>query len=160
MTLRYVLDQHELVADFVARMIPHLRRGFERAYKAIGIVNEDDELIAGLVYHFWPEAQIAEISGAALPGHYWLTRMTLRVMHEYPFEQCLCQMVIMRIRFDDERLKRQLAMIGYEFVRLPRIFGPDQDGIHCYLTEEAWMDNKILKRLRRGSDLQQISKAA
>jgi hypothetical protein len=159
MKLRYVLDRHELVADFVARMIPHMRRGFPMAYKAIGIVKEDDELIAGLVYHFWPEAAVAEMSGAALPGYYWATPTTLRMMHEYPFEQCLCQMMFMRIRYDDEHLKRQLARMGYEFVRLPRIFGPDQDGIHAYLTEEAWLDSKILQRGRR-RQLQQINQQA
>ena len=49
--MRYVLDQHELVADFVAQMIPHMReRGFGPC-RAIGVVDDNDELIAGLVYH-------------------------------------------------------------------------------------------------------------
>jgi hypothetical protein len=148
--LRYAFDQHELVADFVAQMIPHVRRaGFGKACRAIGITNEDNELIAGLVYHnLSPEAGLIEISGAALPGFFWATRETLRLMHQYPFVQCGCQMVVMKVPLDNERLLSQLLRLGYELIKLPRIFGRDRDGVFCYLTYEAWMQSALCRRYK------------
>jgi hypothetical protein len=62
MTLRYIFNQDQLVADFVARA--KVASGFSRRagftdanLKAIGIVNADNELIAGIVYfNYNPEA--------------------------------------------------------------------------------------------------------
>jgi hypothetical protein len=150
MTLRYVFDQHELVADFVAQMIPHVRRtGFGKACRAIGVVDENDELIAGLVYHnLSPQAGLIEISGAALPGRLWATRETLKLMHAYPFVTCGCQMVVMKVPADNARLLKQLALLGYELILLPRIFGRERDGMYCYLTYEAWTDSALCRRYR------------
>ena len=148
MILRYLYGQDELVAHFVAQMTSHVReRGFGKC-RAIGIVNADSELIGGLVYHNFDDgAGVIEISGAALPGHLWLTRETLRQMHGYPFEQCRCQMVVMRVLASNERLLRQLAALGYAFIRFPRLFGRDRDGVICSLTDDAWRDSRIARRL-------------
>src|SRR4029077_681729 len=103
----------------------------------IGII-EDSKLIAGLVYYNYdPEAEIIEIAGAALPHKHWLTRGTLARMYQYPFLQCDCQMVVQRTPADDERLLWMLARYDYAFVRVPRLFGRDRDGVICYLTREA-----------------------
>lgn len=95
--LRYVYGQDQLVADFVARakhasgFSPYA--GFaDKNLRAIGIVNADDELIAGLVYYDWrPQCGTIEISIEALPKQNWLTRTTLKVMFQYPFLSCGCQ---------------------------------------------------------------------
>jgi hypothetical protein len=93
-------------------------------------------LIAGLVYHNWdPEAGTIEISGAALPGHFWLTRPTLARMYQYPFLQCNCQMVVQRTPADNERLLYILARYGYSFVTVPRLLGRDRDCVVCTLTQ-------------------------
>jgi RimJ/RimL family protein N-acetyltransferase len=147
MAHRYVFDQHSLVADFVARMIPHVRHGFGNC-TAIGVVNDDDELIAGVVYHHHsPEDGTIAMSGAALSGFQWLTRGMLRVMYEYPFLQLRCQMVIMNVPASNRRLLRQLAAGGYRFVTLPRLFGREEDGVYCCLTEEDWRASRIIRRL-------------
>jgi RimJ/RimL family protein N-acetyltransferase len=144
--LGYVYGHDELVADFVAKLIPHCRRGFG-ACVAMGVVR-DDRLIAGIVYHNWDqEAGIIEISGAALPGSGWISRETLRRMYQYPFHQLGCQMIAQRTPADNERLLRILAAYGYMFVKVPRMFGRTRDGVLCLLTEEAWAKNKFNKRL-------------
>jgi RimJ/RimL family protein N-acetyltransferase len=154
--MKYLLDQHELVARFVAAMIPDIAaRGFG-ACRAIGIVDDKDELVAGLVYsHYDPQAGHLEISGAALPGYQWATRETLRIMHAFPFGQCGCQMVVMRVRASDERLLRQLRALGYELIGVPRLFGRDRDGVLCYLTDDNWKANRITRRLLRNGKQQQ-----
>jgi RimJ/RimL family protein N-acetyltransferase len=151
MTLRYVYGYDTLVAQFVAEMIPHCRRGFGPC-AAIGAIDEQGRLIAGLVYHNYdPEAQLIEMSGAAITPR-WLTRGMIARMHQYPFHQCGCQMVAMRIPADNERLLRQLAVYGYNFVLFPRLFGRERDGVIATLTSEDWAANRFNKRFNHHID--------
>lgn len=145
--LDYVYGHDEVVSDFVAALIPHCRRGFGNA-RAIGVVDQGD-LIAGIVYHNYdPTAGLIEISGAALPGKYWLTRGTLRRMFQYPFHQCGCQMLVQRTPADNLALLAVLARFNYSFFLIPRLFGRDRDGVVCTLTREAWSANKFNQRLK------------
>lgn len=148
--LDYVYGHDQIVADFVARLIPHCHRGFGPHAKAMGVVDANGAgvLLAGIVWHNWdPEAGIIEISGAALPGQPWLTRETIRRMYQYPFHVCGCQMVVQRTPIDDERLLAMLARYGYAFIKIPRLFGRGRDGVICCLTKEAWQANRFNKRL-------------
>jgi hypothetical protein len=142
----FVYGHDEAVAHAVAQMIPSCReRGFGRC-KAIGVVDGDGTLIAGTVYHNWqPEAGVIEMSVAAIPGTKWLTRETLRCIHEYPFEQIGAQMVLGITTPDDERLLRQLAALGYMFVTVPRLLGRDLDGVLCLFTREAFEQCKFIR---------------
>ena len=147
--LDYLYGHDATVADFVAQLIPHCRRGFGPHCKAIGILEDDGRLIAGMVYHnYEPEAQIIEMSGAALPKKQWLTRGTLARMYQYPFLQIGCQMTVMRVPADDEQLLWILARYNYSFVRIPRLFGRDRDGVVCSLTAEDWAANRFNRRLK------------
>lgn len=146
--LHYVYGHDEVVARFVAQLIPHAQRGFENA-RAIGILDEEGKLIAGLVYHNYdPEAAIVEISGAALPRKQWLTRGTIARMYQYPFLTIGCQMVVQRTPADDTRLLRQLAAYDYSFIKIPRLFGRGRDGVVCCLTYEDWAKNRFNQRLK------------
>jgi hypothetical protein len=145
--MRYVLDQPALVARFVTQMIPHMHEGFgQQPYSAIGVTTDDNELIGGVVYQHRPKFEIMEITGAALPGFRW-TREMLRMMYGYPFEQCRCQQVVVMVPADDINIVRQLRTLGYAFSALPRALGRDRDALYCYLTEEAWLNNKIFTRI-------------
>ena len=147
LTLLY--DQDEIVAQFVAALIPHCRRrGFGKC-KAIGVLDEDGRLIGGMVYSNWdPDAGTIEMSGAATDPR-WLTQRTLWALFSYPFIGCGCQMVLMRVQDDNERLLRQLAVFGFAFVKQRRMFGRDRDGVIASLTEEEWVENKFSERLAR-----------
>jgi hypothetical protein len=128
--LNYVYGYDQIVSRFVAALIPHCRRGFGPHAKAIGVLDGDGKLIAGIVYHNWdPDAGIIEISGAAVPRKQWLTRETIKRMYSYPFHVCDCQMVVQRTPADDGRLLGMLAAYGYELTPLPRMFGRDRDGV-------------------------------
>lgn len=144
MMLRYVYGQDEIVASFVAQMIPHVReRGFGRC-KAIGIIDDEGTLIAGIVYHnYSPEAAVIEISAAALPKSKWLTRETIRRVYEFPFDQCRCQMIVSVVPAEDERLLGQLAACGHSLVKIPRLLGRDNDAVLCLLTSEDWASNRF-----------------
>jgi RimJ/RimL family protein N-acetyltransferase len=147
--LDYVYGQDKLVADFAATLIPAVReRGFP-ASKAIGVI-EDGKLIAGMVYHnFDPAAGVIEMSGAAIPGKYWLTPETLRRIYDYPFLEIGCQMVLMRVPEENRMLLRVLASIGYAFILVPRLLGHNKNCVLCTLTFEDWSSNKFNSRDQR-----------
>lgn len=148
--LDYIYGHDEIVADFVAKLIPMVsQRGFGRC-KTIGVINERGHLICGAVYHnFDPVAGVIQISGAALADAPWLTRETLRRVYDYPFKQLGCQMVVMMVMADDERVLGQLAALGYAFITIPRLYGREQDGVVAMLTQEAWDKNPINLRINR-----------
>lgn len=159
--LDYVYHQDQVVAQFVAQLIPSFHgRGFGQNVKALGII-DDGDLIAGLVYHNYdPVAGVIEMSGAAIPGKQWLSRETIRRMYVYPFRDCGCQMVTMRVAADDDRLLRQLAALNYSFIKVPRILGRDRDGVLCLLTYEDWVNNKFNRRFKHYLDRPQLEEAA
>lgn len=153
--LDYVYGQDEIVAGFVASRIPECReRGFGKC-KAIGIINETGQLLGGLVYRNWhPEFGTIEISGAAVPGTNWFSRRTIQVMHDYPFYQCGCQMVIMTTMADNLIVQRILAAIGYAFHYIARLGGRDHDGIVATLTVEDWEASRYNVNRKRSADEQ------
>ena len=144
--LDYVYGQDELVAQFVAQLIPHVRGyGFARA-KAIGVIDADGRLVGGIVYHDYnPQSGVIMLAAAATSPR-WLTRETLRRMYEYPFSQLGVQMVAQPTPADNERLLRQLAALDYMFVLVPRMFGRERDGVLALFTREAWQKSKFIRR--------------
>jgi RimJ/RimL family protein N-acetyltransferase len=129
--------------------------------KAIGIC-EDNELIAGIVFHSLSQsAGLMELSAAALPGRQWCTRETLRVMYDFPFIQCGCQQVVNKVLASDERHLRELAALGYRLIAIPRLFGRDKDGVIALLTDDEWRANRIFRRINRPViDLNRLGEAA
>ena len=160
--LGYVYGHDVEVARFVARLIPHFHgREFDEHARALGIIDGEGKLIAGVVYHNYdPEAALIEISGAALPGKYWITPETLRRAYQYPFLGLRCQMVVQRTPSDNEYLLEILAKLNYAFIRFPRMMGRDRDGTICYLTYEAWCDGKICRRYKHHIADQRLAEAA
>ena len=148
MRLDYVYGYDGIVSAFVARLIPHCRRGFGHNISTIGVIEVDSgDLVAGIVYHDWnPDAGLIEISAAALPGEPWLSRETIRRMYQYPFLGCNCQMVAQRLPADDERQLFMLARYGFTLIKLPRLFGRERDGVVALLTVEDWASNKFNRR--------------
>ena len=148
--LDYVFGHDQLVAEFVASLIPECRtRGFGKC-KAIGIVNEKGQLLGGLVYRNWcPEVGTIEISGAAVPGTNWLSRRTVNIMYDYPFYQCGCQMVIKTTMADNFIVLRIMAAVGFSLHTIKRLGGRDRDGVVGTLTVEQWEESPYNVKRRR-----------
>jgi hypothetical protein len=133
------------VATWVASMLPRLERGFGEC-KAMGVLDDDGELVAGMVYHRWsPEAEIIEISGASITSR-WLTRPVLWRMFAYPFVDCGCQMVMMRTSVNNQMwngrgLPRLLKAYGFREYLIPRMWGRHEDGYLFTLTDDDWKAN-------------------
>ena len=148
--LDYVFGHDQLVAEFVASLIPECRtRGFGKC-KAIGIVNEKGQLLGGLVYRNWcPEVGTIEISGAAVPGTNWLSRRTVNIMYDYPFYQVGCQMVIKTTMADNDIVLRIMAAVGFSLHYIKRLGGRDRDGVVGTLTVEQWEESPYNVKRRR-----------
>jgi hypothetical protein len=160
--LTFAFDDSGLVARCVTQFIPHMVRGFG-ANRALGVYS-GGEMIAGIVFHnYAPTAGVIEISVAALPGRRWLMPQTIRAMYGFAFEGCHCQMVLHLVPADDRRLLRMLAAGGYTLIKVPRLLGRERDGVICTLTEEAWRNNKIVRRYKLAApqiDMSRMGEAA
>jgi RimJ/RimL family protein N-acetyltransferase len=147
MALKYYFKQDGIVAEFVARVLPHARGRSLGPCETVGVLDKNNELIAGFVYHHYsPENGTIELGIVALPGFKWLTRTTLLVMMDYPFNHLRCQAIIIYARLSNKRILRQLAVLGFMFTPVPRLYGRDADGVICLLTDDAWRANKFSKR--------------
>lgn len=134
-----LLGDNERVAAFLAPMI--WPRGWER-FTAIGFM-AGGELIAGVVYHNWvPEAGVIEMSaGAASPR--WLTRKSLGLIFQYPFNQLGCQLVVLRVAERNERMRSIARRFGFTEYVIPRLRGPDEAECVYTLTKERWNEQRI-----------------
>jgi hypothetical protein len=152
MPLKYLFGQDQLVADWVAQT--KLASGFspragftDKKLRAIGIANAADELIAGLVYFdHKPEAGTIEFSVEAKPKQHWLTKSTLALMFQYPFQVCGCQMLITKTSAHSTHVLRMLAAMNFTHILVPRAGGRDHDGVISTLTYEDWVAGKFCQK--------------
>lgn len=135
----------DMLSKWVADLIwPGKSRDFGNC-QAMAVL-EDDVLIAGMVFHnYEPDSGVIEISGAGTSKR-WLTRETLRKMFAYPFEECDCQTVVMRVDPEDAPLRRMLTAYGFELYVIPRLRGRHKDENVFLLTDDAWASNKFNRK--------------
>lgn len=109
-------------------------------------VLEDDQLIAGMIYHnYEPDAAVVEISGAGTTKR-WLTKETLRVMFQIPFVDWKCQAVVMRVSSQDKTLHSILKRYGFEHYQIPRLRGRNEPENVFLLTDDAWASNRFNRK--------------
>jgi RimJ/RimL family protein N-acetyltransferase len=159
--LDYIFGHDEVVANFVAQLIPECReRGFGKC-AAIGVINEEGKLVGGLVYRNWcPEVGTIEISGAAIPGTNWLSRRTVQIMYDYPFYQVGCQMVIKTTMADNAIVLRIMAAVGFSLHYIKRLGGRDRDGVVGTLTVEDWEQSRYNSNRRRPAEQRDLFEEA
>lgn len=123
------------VAAFVAQFGERVDFG---KCQAIGFLNPEGVLEAGVVYHDWnPEAEVIEMSGASVNPR-WLTRERGRLIFDYPFHQIGCQAVYTRTTPGNKAVRRIMKAVGSNEYELPRLLGRDKSLIISVLTAERW----------------------
>lgn len=139
-----VEDTGGVVTRFVSELIPGGHRGFDKA-SAIGYVL-DDELIGGTIFHnFSPEAGVVELTTASTNPR-WLTRETMHAMFSIPFDQWGCQMIILRVAEDNDRMVKIAKRYGFDGVLIPRLGGREKGVWIFTLTDDAWRQNRFKRR--------------
>ena len=145
----FVYGHDEEVAQFIASLAPPSGGGFGRC-KTIGVIDGDGRLVAGLVYfNYDPNAGVIEMGAASITPR-WFSRTMYRRLFEYPFIECGCQMLAARVRAENEPLLSQFARMNFDLTYVPRLYGRDEDGVLCTLTDDQWLDSRIAKWIYRG----------
>lgn len=146
------------VARFVSSLIPECRDRGQEAMTAIGVLDDHNRLIGGVIFHDWqPERGTIEVSGAAVTPR-WMTRRLLTAVGQYVFDQMECQALVTRLSADNERLASIWERVGGTVHRIPRLFGRHRDGLWVMVTDDAWRQSKL--NPRRESHEQAQSAAA
>lgn len=105
--------------------------------QALGFLDADGVLEAGIVYHNWrPSAGIIEISAASI-NRRWGTRGRLNLIFDYPFNRIGCQMVVAR-HSEHNPVRRIWKALGASEIVIPRLRGRDEAECVATLTVEAW----------------------
>lgn len=135
--MRAITDQSPIVRDWVANHIPDCSRGWPNGY-AIGVVNDNNELVGGSVYHeFSPESRVIEMSSASITPR-WITRSTLKTLFWYPFDYLKCRLVIMRVHPDNHRMRSIATKLGCREYVIDDLRADGVADIVYTLTEAAW----------------------
>lgn len=144
--LTFIYQHDEEIAQFVAQFDPRGRAAMVNC-KSIGVINENGDLIAGMVYfNYDKEAGVIEMGFAATDRRFF-NRTTWKRMFEYPFIELGCQMMVARVRADDEKLLGMLARMNFNLTLIPRMFGREEDGVIATLTDDQWLDSWLAKRV-------------
>lgn len=146
--MEFVYGHDKEVAQFIATFTRVGNNTYANC-KTIGVIDDEGRLIAGMVYYnFDPRSEVIELGVATITPR-WLTRATYRRMFEYPFLECGCQMLVARVRADDERTLSILARMNFNLMPVPRLYGRGEDGVLCTLTDDQWLDSNVAKRVYR-----------
>ena len=118
---KVILDQPQRVGQWVTEQQGKVWSSMAGA--AIG-VEEDGQLIAGVIYESWNRASIhAHI--AALPGRNWLTREYLKLGFGYPFIQLGCSKIIAMVGEKNLAVQRLQKHMGYKLEATLEAAHPD-----------------------------------
>lgn len=135
--------QREAVEPFVSALCG-FSRGFGNCVTA-AVVREDNEMIAGLVFHNWsPETGVIEVSAASVDRR-WAQRGILRAAFDYIFRQLGCQMAIARTKEGNTSVRRLWRALGATEYMIPRLGGRTASEAILTLTEEAWYDSRFME---------------
>jgi RimJ/RimL family protein N-acetyltransferase len=123
--------QRDLVAAWVASKIKDMREPPRKDFEAVG-VDRDGRLIGGVIYSRYFELTDGQhdisMTAAGEPG--WLTKATIRVLFEYPFNQLHCIRVSAVCAKSNRRSRDLVERLGFkEEGNIRHGFGLGRDGI-------------------------------
>jgi RimJ/RimL family protein N-acetyltransferase len=143
----------EEVTHWVCENIPHLAiriPDFPLGHVlgpavAIGVLGDDGQLIAGVVFHGYdPYVRAMEVSCAATTPH-WGNRETFRALLRYAWEGADCQRVTACTPRKATSARRFLEGLGFRREgSIRRGFGSDNAIIYGLLREE-WIDGRFCR---------------
>ncbi|MEE8288915.1 MAG: GNAT family protein [Nitrosomonadaceae bacterium] len=133
--LRYIFNRSEKVRDWVSAMLGTEKIGNDM-YAAIGFV-EDEELVAGAIYHDF-KGHSVEISFAATTPK-WCSLKSGRVVLNYPFEQLGVERLQAITAKSNKAARSFLERAGFVYEgKARRGFNGKEDAmIYSMLKEEA-----------------------
>lgn len=142
-------DSHKkkaLLSEFISYRVWPGRPSREFGQCQAFAVVDGGEVVAAVVYNNWdPDAGVIEIS-AASKNRRWLTRPVLKALFEYPFIECQCQAVVLRVADDNTHMHRIAKAYGFEHYIIPRLRGRDANENVFVLSDDAWKSNRFNRK--------------
>lgn len=136
---------NEALAWFVAARLG-AERGFGPCATLGGI--EGENLVAAIVFHNWqPEEGVIEMSTAS-ESKRWLTRPMINAMFNFCFEECGCQLVVLRVSEHNTAMIGIARRFGFSETRIERLRGRDEAEIIFTFTDDAWREHRVNERNR------------
>jgi RimJ/RimL family protein N-acetyltransferase len=151
---RLIFDQSERVAAWVVANIPHMAGwGDFGACKAIGVVDDHGQAIAGAVFHdYQPKYKTVQLSMAATSPR-WATRGNIYWILRYPFEEIGINKVWTATSHLNERALRFNEGIGFKREAvLAHHFGHKQHAVICRMFRSDYA--RLVERLNHGKVLE------
>ena len=135
-----------MVERFVAGLLGY-PRGFGEC-QAIGFLDSEGKLVAGVVFHHYqPEQGVIEISAASTCRN-WLNRARLAEIFDYPF-RIGCRLVVARIGEHNARARRIWRSLGSDEYVIPALRSPQEAEVIYTLSAEKWRAGKF-KEIQHG----------
>lgn len=151
--MKLLLGQDALVGEWILRRIPHMHGVAWDKFVAVGVIDEDDNMLGGVAYHnFQPAYRSIEWS-AASDGANWLSRAIINDILRYPFEQMGCVRLTAVIPRKNVKARTFHSKFGFKQEgNVRRGFGGD-DAIIYGLMASEWRKSPLnLKREKHGQE--------
>lgn len=133
-------DKNREVAEFVCSEIWGDPDAIEK-YCTMGVY-DDNELIAGTVYHnYHPEEGVIELTSASLDKR-WLTKRVIRAMFWLPFMRLGCQLIVLRVSERNLTMCKIAKTFGFNETYIPRLRGRDEGEFIFTYTDDMWESSK------------------
>lgn len=129
-------EVNRFLADFVSCGIFGHPGGF-KDFGTLGVL-KGSELIAGVVYYDWDQdAGVIQISAYATDER-WMTRPVLTELFAIAFDQLRCQLVVIRVSENNQRMISIARRLGFDEYLIPRLGGRHESQYIFTLTDEAF----------------------
>lgn len=137
---KIITDQPDRIAEFVGSALDV--SGFAN-YTAIGL-EEDGELIAGVLYDYYNGASI-NMHVAAKPGKRWLNRKFLHFCFWYPFEQLKVKRITGLVPESNMDARKFDENLGFELEATLQDAAPDGDVFvyRMFRHQCKWLDMRV-----------------
>lgn len=141
---RIIVDQPDLIGSWVAAKTQgEWVRGMGTA---IGLIDENLQLLAGVAYTSWNGASLY-MHVAAVPGRQWLNRKFLHICFDYPFNQLGAKKLIGLVGSQNADALRFDQNLGFVLEATLKGAHPDGDLLVLTMTREQcrWLNHPNLK---------------
>jgi RimJ/RimL family protein N-acetyltransferase len=106
-------------------------------------VTEGGQIIGACLFHNWqPEDGVIELTSASISPR-WLSRSVLRAMFGYAFDRLGCQLAVMRVSPENQRMCRIAERFGFKRYDIPRLRGRDKPEAIFILGDDEWRSGKF-----------------
>ena len=113
-------------------------------------ITESNQVIGACLFHNWqPDEGVVELTSASVSAR-WLTRPVLNRMFEYAFKGLRCQLVVMRVDPENERMCRIATAFGFKRYDIPRLRGRDKAEAIFTLGDDEWRGGRFYKEKAHG----------